>query len=89
MNYRSAHRSGSSKFQSRSSMATTGKNPSHPRRTARLFRLIGCVLFALASLGGLALAMQQSAATLEQAQNADLYPSYRSNVWAMLQMQGR
>lgn len=89
MNYRTVHRSGTSKFQSRSSMATTGKNASHPRKTGRLFRLIGCVLFALASLGGLALAMQQSVTTLERAQNSELYPSYRGNVWVVLQLQGR
>ncbi|WP_211453735.1 hypothetical protein [Collimonas antrihumi] len=87
MNYRTAHRSGANKFQSHGSMA--GKNASHPRRTARLFRLIGCTLFVLAGLGGLALAVQQSATALEQAQNSEQYPSYRGNVWAMLQLHGR
>lgn len=89
MNYRIAHRSGASKFQSHSSMATAGENSSHPRRIAKLFRLIGCALFVLAGLGGIALAVQQSVTTLEQAQNAEQYPSYRGNVWAMLQLHGR
>ncbi len=89
MNYRTVHRSETSNFQSRSSMATAGQNIATPRRIAKLFRLIGCALFVLASLGGIALAVQQSVTTLEQAQNSDQYPSYRGNVWAMLQLHGR
>jgi len=89
MNYRTAHRPETSKFLSRSSMATAGQNTSSPRRIGKLFRLIGCALFVLASLGGIALAVQQSVTTLEQAQNSEQYPSYRGNVWAMLQLHGR
>lgn len=92
MNYRTAHRSGNSKFQSRSSMATAGKNAihkSHPRRTAKLLSLIGCILFVLTGIVGLAFAVQQSTTTPEQAHNPELYPSYRGNAWAMLQLQGR
>jgi len=89
MNYRTAHRSGTSKFQSHGSMAAPRKHASHPRRTARLFRFVGYVLFVLAGLGGLAFAMQQSQMTPDQALNSDLYPSYRGNAWAMLQVHGR
>lgn len=91
MNYRSAHRTGTGKFQGRESLAIARKTPSRDanEKSAKLFQKIGYLLFFLAGVCGLALAMHQSGTAPEPSQNEVVYSTFRGDVWAMLQPQGR
>ncbi len=87
MNFRIMHRSGTSKFQNQRSIIDAGKKAPQSRRSVKLLSLIAGILLVVVGLGGLAFAVQQSTADPEQSQNPALYPSYRGNVWSMLELQ--